>query len=396
MTYQEDFTIPIEYLEQIGEQGLSYMPELIRILVNAAMQIERQKHLGAGPYERTPDRQGYANGYKPKTVQTRNGNITFDIPQVREGDFYPGALEKGLRSERALTMTFAEMYVQGVSTRKVKVITEQLCGASISSSQVSRAASRLDDVLEAWRNRPLGENVYLYLDARYEKVRMDGQMRDAAVLIAAGVNWEGQREILGISVALNEQEVHWRDFLQSLVQRGLQGVRLIISDAHTGLKAARQAVFGGVPWQRCQFHLQRNAQAYVPRKSMLGEVHDDIRTIFNAPDRSTAEAWLARTVQKYAESASKLANWMETNIPEGLAVFSFPREHQRRIRTANLLERLNKELKRRTRVVGVFPNEAACQRLISAILMETSESWLIGHRYLSFEGAEERVTSSSS
>jgi transposase-like protein len=396
MTYQEDFTLPPEYMEQIGEQGLSYLPELIRILVNAAMQIERQKHLGAGPYERTPDRQGYANGYKPKTVKTRIGNITFDVPQVREGDFYPGALEKGLRSERALTITFAEMYVQGVSTRKVKTITEQLCGVAISSSQVSRAAAQLDEVLEAWRNRPLGEYVYLYLDARYEKVRMDGQMRDAAVLIAAGVDWEGQREILGVSVALNEQEVHWRDFLQSLVQRGLQGIRLIISDAHTGLQAARQAVFGGVPWQRCQFHLQRNARSYVPRKSMLGEVHHDIRTIFNAPDRATAEAWLAQTVSKYAESASKLADWMETNIPEGLAVFSFPRAHRRRIRTANLLERLNQEIKRRTRVVGVFPNEAACRRLISAILMEKSEAWLIGQQYLSFQGVEEMMESSSS
>ena len=167
-------------MEQIGEGGMAYLPELIRILVNAAMQAERRKHLGAGPYERTPERQGYANGYKPKTVQTRVGNIIFDIPQVREGDFYPGALEKGLRSERALTMALAEMYVQGVSTRKVKAITEQLCGVSVSSSQVSRAAMQLDEVLEAWRNRPLGEYVYLYLDARYENVRLDGQVRDAA------------------------------------------------------------------------------------------------------------------------------------------------------------------------------------------------------------------------
>lgn len=390
MTYQEDFTLPTEYMEQIGEGGLAQLPELIRILVNTAMQAERQKHLGAGRYERTPERQGYANGYKPKTVQTRIGSITFDVPQVREGDFYPGALEKGLRSERALTMALAEMYVQGVSTRKVKAITEQLCGASVSSSQVSRAASQLDEVLEAWRNRSLGEYVYLYLDARYEKVRMDGQVRDAAVLIAAGVSWEGQREILGVSIALSEQEVHWRTFLQSLVQRGLQGVRMIISDAHTGLRAARKAVFGGIPWQRCQFHLQRNAQAYVPRKRMLSEVHEDIRTIFNTPDRSTAETWLARTVQKYAETASQLADWMENNIPEGLSVFNFPRSHQRRIRTANLLERTNREIKRRTRVVGIFPNEEACLRLISAFLMEKSEAWLIGHRYLSFEGAEER------
>ena len=390
MTYQEDFTLPTEYLEQIGENGIAYLPELIRILVNVAMKAERQKHLGAGPYERTPERQGYANGYKPKTVQTRIGSITFDVPQVREGDFYPGALEKGLRSERALTVALAEMYVQGVSTRKVKAITEQLCGTSVSSSQVSQAAAKLDEVLKAWRNRSLGEYVYLYLDARYEKVRMDGQVRDAAVLMAAGVNWEGQREILGVSIALSEQEVHWRTFLQSLVQRGLQGVRLIISDAHTGLRAARKAVFGGIPWRRCQFHLQRNAQAYVPRRSMLGEVHNDIRTIFNAPDRVTAEAWLARTVQKYAETASQLADWMENNIPEGLSMFNFPQSHRRRIRTANLLERTNREVKRRTRVVGIFPNEAACLRLISAFLMEKSEAWLIGRRYLSFQGTEEK------
>ena len=176
MTYQDDFTLPIEYLEQLSEQGTEYLPELIRILVNAAMKIERQKHLGAGWHERTPERQGHANGYKSKTVQTRVGGITFDIPQVREGGFYPGALEKGLRSERALTMALAEMYVQGVSTRKVKAITEQLCGTEISSSHVSRATSQLDEVLEAWRSRPLGEYVYLYLDARYEKVRQDGQV----------------------------------------------------------------------------------------------------------------------------------------------------------------------------------------------------------------------------
>lgn len=389
MTHQNNFTLPPEYLEQIGAHGLEYLPELIRILVNTAMQAERQKHLGAGPYERTPDRQGHANGYKAKTVQTRIGDITFDVPQVRDGSFYPGALEKGLRSERALTLALAEMYVQGVSTRKVQSITEQLCGSAVSSSHVSRAAAQLDEVLEAWRKRPLGTYVYLFLDARYEHVRVDGQVRDAAVLIAAGVNLQGQRELLGVSVALSEQEVHWRTFLQSLVQRGFGGVRLISSDAHTGLQAARKAVFGSIPWQRCQFHLQRNAQAYVPRKSMQPEVADDLRTIFNAPDRATAEAWLKQTVQRYAQNASHLANWMEHNIPQGLTVFDFPKDHQRRLRTTNLLERLNQEIKRRTRVVGIFPNEAACLRLISAFLMEKSESWLLGHRYVSFEGSED-------
>lgn len=396
MTYQDNFTLPTEYLEQLSEQGSEYLPELIRILVNAAMQIERQKHLGAGWHERTPERRGHANGYKPKTVQTRMGEITFDVPQVREGDFYPEALEKGLRSERALTLALAEMYVQGVSTRKVKAITEQLCGTAISSSHVSRAAKELDEGLQAWRERPLGTYLYLYLDARYEKVRQDGQVQDAAVLIAVGVSPDGKRDILGVSVALSEQEVHWRSFLQSLVQRGLQGVRLIISDAHTGLRAACRSVFGGVPWQRCQFHLQQNAQAYVPRRSMQGEVAEDLRTIFNAPDRATADDWLAKIVKKYETTASHLATWMETNIPEGLTVFHFPQSHRRRIRTANLLERLNQEVKRRTRVVRIFPNEAACLRLVSAVLMEKSEAWLTGRTYLNFEGSEMIMPASSS
>ena len=385
MTYQDDFTLPSELLEQVASEGLDAIPELLRVLVNAAMQVERQKHLGAGPYERSPQRQGHANGYKPKTVTTRLGKITFDVPQVREGGFYPGALEKGLRSERALNLTLAEMYVQGVSTRKVKAITEQLCGTEISSSQVSRLTAQLDEQLAAWRNRPIGEIVYLYLDARYEKVRQDGQVRDAAILTAKGVGRDGKRHILGVSVSLSEREVHWRTFLQSLVSRGLRGVQLIISDDHGGLQAARKAVFGGVPWQRCQFHLQQNASAYVPRQDMLKEVAADIRTVFNAPDRPTADLFLARIVEKYEKTASKLANWMENNLPEGLTVFDFPFEHRRKIRTINGLERINEEIRRRTRVVGIFPNEAACLRLVSALLMEKDEDWQTGRTYLRFE-----------
>ena len=385
MTYQDDFTLPNEILEQIAAEGFEYLPELIRILVNTAMQYERQKYLGAGPYERTSERQGYANGYKPKTVKTRLGEITFDIPQVREGGFYPGALEKGLRSERALNLTLAEMYVQGVSTRKVKAVIERLCGASVSSTQVSRASAQLDEVLSGWRTQLLGIMPYLYLDARYEKVRVDGQIRDVAVLIASGVDLKGKRTILGVSVSLSEAEVHWRTFLQSLVKRSMSGVRLIISDDHAGLAAARKAVFGGVPWQRCQFHLQKNASAYVPRQDLLTEVAADIRTIFNAPDRAIAESYLARTVEKYATSASRLADWMEHNLPEGLTVFDFPPSHRRKIRTVNGLERVNEEIKRRTRVVGIFPNEAACLRLVSALLMEIDEQWQTGKKYLTFE-----------
>lgn len=366
----------------MNDNGFDILPELLRLVFNTAMQVEREKHLGAAPYQRSPERRGHANGFKPKTVQTRVGDIQFDIPQVRAGDFYPSALEKGLRSERALHLTLAEMYIQGVSTRKVSAILEQLCGSEVSSTQVSRATKLLDEALEAWRTQPLREMRYLFLDAHYEKVRDNGQIRDAAVLIASGVNLAGKRQILGVSVSLSEHELHWRTFLQSLVARGLCGVQLIISDDHAGLKAARQTVFGGIPWQRCQFHLQQNAQAYVPHQELRAQVAADIRTVFNAPDRVTAESYLGRTVQKYAKSAPKLAAWLETDLPEGFTVFSFPKAHQRRLRTVNPLERVHREIERRTRVVSIFPSEQACLRLISAILMELDEAWQTGKVYL--------------
>ena len=387
MIYKNDCTLSKEYLEQLTEEGLESLPEMIRTLVNQAMQIERDMHLNAKPYERSEARIGHANGYKPKTVKTRVGEVTFDIPQVREGGFYPEALEKGLRSERALTMALAEMYVQGVSTRKVAAITKKLCGMRVSAAQVSRAAKQLDEVLDVWRNRPLGEVIYLYLDARYEKVRQAGSVRDAAILIVSGVKKDGKRSILGISVSLSEAEMHWRDFLSSLVRRGLHGVQLVISDNHAGLQAARKAIFTGVLWQRCQFHLQQNAVQYVPKLGMRTQVAEDIRTIFNAPDQETARMYLKKAVNKYADIAPKLADWMEINIPEGFTVFSFPREHQRRLRTSNYLERLSQEIKRRTRVVRVFPNEQSCLRLISAILMEVSEEWEYGRLYLRMESS---------
>ncbi len=225
MTYQPDCTLPIDLLDQLSEGGLAALPEAIRLLLNTAMLLERQQFIGASPYERSPERQAHANGFKPKTLQTRLGNLTVAVPQVREGGFYPQSLERGVRSERALKLALAEMYVQGVSTRKVAAITEQMCGFEVSSAQVSRAAAELDSILEDWRTRPLGEYRYVYLDARYEKVRQDGQVRDAAVLLASGVNTAGKREILGVSVALSEQEVHWRTFLQSLVKRACMECR---------------------------------------------------------------------------------------------------------------------------------------------------------------------------
>ena len=377
MTHPNNYT----FAEEIAEKGLEAIPEMMRVLINNAMQVERSRYLQAEQYERTKDRKGHANGFKPKTIQTRIGNITFAVPQVREGGFYPSALEKGLRSERALTITLAEMYVQGVSTRKVKTITEQLCGIEVSATQVSRATAQLDEVLQEWRERPLGEISYLFVDARYEKIREAGQVRDAAVLVASGITPEGERQILGVSVSLSEHETHWKAFLKSLKERGLHGIKLIISDDHEGLGAARRAVFGGIPWQRCQFHLQQNAGAYLPRQSMRLEVAADIRAIFNAPDRKTAEELLQSAIQKYAISAPRLSSWLENDLFEGFLVFDFPLEHRRTIRTTNSLERINKEIRRRTRVVGVFPNQASCLRLVSALLMETCEEWQIGKHF---------------
>ena len=383
MTHQNNYNLSAGTIEEITRNGLEAVPELMRVLLNNIMQVERAEYLRAGEYERTEERKGYANGYKPKTVRTRLGEITFAVPQVREGGFYPSALEKGLRSERALVTTLAEMYVQGVSTRKVKVITEELCGIEISAMQVSRATAQLDAVLQEWRERPLGEITYLFVDARYEKVRAAGQVRDAAVLVATGITPAGERQVLGVSVSLSEHETHWKTFLQVLKDRGMNGVKLVVSDDHSGLGAARRAVLGSVPWQRCQFHLQQNAGAYVPKQAMRMEVAADIRAMFNALDRKTAEEVLHAAIQKYAVSAPRLSAWMEDNLAEGFTVFDFPLEHRRSIRTTNSLERINKEIRRRTRVVGIFPNEASCLRLVSALLMETCEEWQIGKHFCS-------------
>lgn len=279
----------------------------------------------------------------------------------------------------------AELCVQRVSTAKVSKITEELCGCEISSSDVSRATALLDEELAQWRARPLGAVKYLILDARYEKVRHGGRVVDCAVLVAVGVDPEGHRSILGVSVSLSEAEVHWRAFFKSLLERGLHGVELIASDAHAGLKEARRACFHGVPWQRCQFHLLHNALAHVPRQELKREVLDDLQSVLHSADERTAREQLQRVTRKYEKSAPALAAWIEENVPESLAVFALPAAHRKRLRTTNVLERLNRELKRRTRVATLFANEAALLRLVTAVLIEFSEEWETGKRYVTFE-----------
>lgn len=389
MTHRVEDTTIAHVMETLIANGLDGMADALSVLMNEAMKLERSNFLGAGPFERSEDRRGYANGYKNKTIRSRLGELGLRIPQVREtadGDtFYPQALERGLRSERALALAVAEMYVNGVSTRRVKEVTRELCGLDVSSADVSRAAAQLDEQLESWRTRPLDRVPYLVLDARYERVRHGGQVVSCAVLIAAGVQADGRRSVLGVSVALSEAEVHWRSFLSSLAERGLHGVKQVTSDDHEGLKKALGAVLPSVPWQRCQFHLQQNAGHYVPRVSMRTAVAAAIKSVFNAPDRQEADRLLGKLCDRYRDTAPRLVAWAEQNIPEGLTVFALPAGHRLRLRTTNGLERLNKEIKRRTRVATLFPNEASLLRLVTAIVSEVSEDWEASRIYLNME-----------
>ena len=373
-------------MQHILDQGLHGIAEALRLIIDEAMKIERSQALQAQPYERTEERRGYANGFKDKTVSTRLGKICFSIPQVRgDLDFYPSALEKGIRSERAFKLAIAEMYIQGVSTRKVTSILEELCGLQITSTQVSRATAQLDEELQKWRTRPLGASVVLILDARYEKVRINGLVQSCAVLIAVGVDPSGRRSVLGVSAKISEAEVHWRDFLADLQQRGLHGLEFIVSDNHAGLRAALTSRFPGVPWQRCQFHFQQNAMAYVPKVHMRADVAQDIRSIFEAPDLQSALRRLNEVVIKYQSSAPKLAAWIEANAPEALTVFSRPEPQRKKLRTTNSLERLNREIKRRTRVATLFPNEKSLERLVSALLSEITDDWQSENLFLSLK-----------
>lgn len=386
MTHQNQSSEVATVVQLLADEGFEGMAHAMQILLNEAMKLERAEYLNAEPYQRTEDRRSYANGFKDKTVSSRLGKLELHVPQTRDSEFYPSALQRGERSERAFKLAIAEMYVQGVSTRKVAKITEELCGTEVTSMQVSRAAAMLDEELEAWRTRSLAQVEYLMLDARYEKVRVAGSVRDCAVLVAIGVLPTGQRSVLGVSVSLSEAEVHWRDFLSSLKTRGMQGMKLVISDAHEGLKAARKAVMPSVPWQRCQFHLMQNAMQYIPKVEMRKQVAQDLRNVFNARDIDDANEELKRFVELYKDTAPNVANWAEKNIPEGLTVFLIPKDHRKRMRTTNMLERQNKELKRRTRVATLFPNEASLLRLVTAVLVELSDEWETSNmRYLVFE-----------
>ena len=364
-------------LEELIANGLDFMPEAIRILINNVMRIEREQFLGAKSHERTEERKGYANGYKNKTMAFRFGQVPLDIPQVRGLAFYPGCIEKGCRSEKALKSALAEMYISGVSTRKVKNITEVLCGFEVSATQVSQVSKSLDEELAKFRERSLGQFVYVTLDATYLKVRVDKQVVSQCLMVAIGVNTEGHREVIGVDVKSSEATVNWTEFFESLSKRGLKGVKTFTSDAHPGLKNALNKVFPGVEWQRCQFHFAQDAQHKATSQDQKTEIGHAVSSIFNQPTLEAAEAQVQKVLAQFNSRNDKFANWLEENVHEALTVYSQPEDLRVKMRTSNHLERTNREIKKRTSVVGIFPNTESLLRLATAVLVEVHENWSV-------------------
>ncbi len=363
-----------------------FLRELVQGAVQAILEAEMTAHLGAGRYEREASRTGYRNGYKPRTLTTRVGRLERRVPQDRDGTFSPELFARYQRNEQALVLALLEMYLQGVSTRKVATITEQLCGTSVSKSQVSALTARLDTDLTAWRERPLSAASYPYLavDARYEHVRVDGRVVSQGVLIVAGVRAEGQREVLAVEVANTESEATYQELFRGLKARGLRGVELVTSDDHAGLRAAIARHFQGASWQRCQVHFARNLLGLVGGKHRA-PLGIQLREVFAATSVAQAHVAAGTCAATWRSSHPQVRAKLETEVEDCLACLSFPAAHRPRLRTTNGLERFNQELKRRTRVVRIFPNRASLLRLVTALALEQSEEWVSGRRYLDMD-----------
>ena len=360
--------------------------DLIKVLMKEALQEvlegEMTDFLGAAPGERTESRSGYRAGYYGRSLVTRIGKLELRVPRDRSGEFSTALFERYARSEKALVAALAEMYVQGVSTRKVKAITEELCGHSFSASAISTINKGLDEALAKFANRPLDEAYpYLILDARYERVRDNGVIAHQAVLIAIGINWEGKRQVLAVEMANRESQSSWKDFLLRLKERGLSGVEFVVSDDHAGLKKAISVVLTEAAWQRCYVHFLRNALDYLPRKAD-DDCLQELRWIYDRRDIQEAQQDLSAWIGKWQGKYPKLVDWVEANIIETLTFYRLPRAHHKHLKSTNMLERLNEEIKRRTLVVRIFPNTESCLRLIRALCIETHETWLEDNRYL--------------
>jgi putative transposase len=367
------------------ERDADFLREGVRVLSQALLELEVTQHVGAERHERTLERTGQRNGYRERTWDTRVGTLDLRVPRVRDGSFFPSLLEPRKRAERALVAVVQEAYVQGVSTRRVDDLVQALGLQGISKSQVSRLCEALDAEVERFRTRKLdGPYPYVWLDATFLKVRQDGRVVSLAVVLAIGVGASGQREVLGLDVGPSEDGAFWVQFLRSLVARGLSGVQLVISDAHQGLKGAIEAVLQGAAWQRCRVHFVRNALALVP-KSTQQMVAATIRTVFVQPDAAAAREQWRRVADGFRPRYPRLAELLDAAEADVLAYLTFPPEHWRQIWSNNPLERLNKEVKRRTDVVGIFPNPEAALRLVGAVLAEQHDEWQVARRYFSAE-----------
>ncbi len=369
-----------------------FLHEIVERVVQELLEAQMTEHIGAAPYERTAGRTGHRNGYKPRALRSRVGTLNLLVPQDREGTFSTRLFARYQRNEKALCLALMEMYVEGVSTRKVKEVTEALCGTSFSKSLLSSLAGRLDAELEGWRKRRLEAAAYPYVfvDARYEKVRVDGRVVSQGVLVVLGVRDDGLREILAVEVAHTESEATYQELFRSLKGRGLKGVELVVSDDHEGLKAAIARHFQGASHQRCQVHYARNllGMVGVTKRKELGA---DLRAIFASPTRQTALEAVSLVGEKWRRKGHpKVGEHLEEYAEECLTCLAFPESHRRRIRTTNGLERLNQEIKRRTRVVRIFPNREACLRLVTALAEEQSEEWVTGRRYLDMRELDEQ------
>ena len=368
-----------------AEPGLDVLREGVRVLAEALMALEVEQHLGAGRHERTATRSGQRNGSRERSWDTRVGTIPLRVPRVRDGSYFPSLLEPRTRAERALVAVVQEAYVGGVSTRRVDDLVKALGLEGISKSQVSRLCAELDAEVERFRTRPLtAAYPYLWLDATFVKVRDGGRVVSQAVVIAVGVSGDGTREVLGVEIGPSEDGAFWLRFLRSLVARGLTGVQLVVSDAHEGLRQAIGAVLHGAGWQRCRVHFLRNALALVP-KAAQALVAATIRTVFAQPTPEAARQQWRHVADGFRARWSRLAALMDEAEADVLAYLACPREHWRQIWSTNPLELLNKEDKRRTNVVGIFPNPAAAIRLVGALLAEQHDEWQVGRRYFSAE-----------
>lgn len=384
-----EITPVLAVAKDLFSQDSDGLRQLIQTVVQEVLEAEMTDALGAAKGQRSDGRRGYRSGHYPRTIITRVGKIELRVPQDRDGHFSTELFQRYQRSEQALVASLAQMYVQGVSTRKVKAITEELCGHSFSASAISEINAKLDESLAAFANRPLEEPFpYLILDARYEKVRESGVVRSMAVQVAIGVDWEGRRQILAVETANRESRSSWRDFLLKLKQRGLHGVEYIVADDHAGLRAAVRETFTDAYFQRCYVHFLRNALDHLPRKAD-DDCLQELRWMYERRDLKEAKADLAAWLKKWSPRYPKLTLWVEENIEETFTYFRLPMRHRKHMKSTNMLERFNQEIKRRSIVVRIFPNAESCLRLVRALAVETHENWLEENRYLNMSDLKE-------